>query len=129
MKNGKKQFRIGHVAKIVGVKRFVLRFWEKEFNLSAPRTTGGQRFYGHDDIEHFKKIKELLYNKGFTIAGAKKTLEESAQAPTLASNTPVIEGALLVQEIKDITIVPAEKQLTKKILALQQQLIKLRELL
>lgn len=129
MKNGKKQFRIGHVAKIVGVKRFVLRFWEKEFNVNSPRTSGGQRFYGHDDIEHFKKIKELLYDKGFTIAGAKKILEKHDQQANCATTDPIIKTSLLVQEIKDITIIPAEKQLTEQIIALQQQLIKLRELL
>ena len=75
MKMQKKQFRIGELALSLGVKRFVVRFWEKEFNLSAHRSNGGQRFYSDKDLERFHAIKKLLYEEGFTIAGAKKKLK------------------------------------------------------
>lgn len=77
MKMQKRQFRIGQLADLLGVERFVVRFWEKEFNLSAHRSTGGQRFYEEKDLTRFKKIKQLLYEEGFTIAGAKKRLKEN----------------------------------------------------
>lgn len=76
MKMQKRQFRIGQLAKHLGVKRFVVRFWEKEFDFNAHRSDGGQRFYEEKDLERFKKIKKLLYEDGFTIAGAKKILKE-----------------------------------------------------
>ena len=63
MRMQKKQFRIGELAKQIGVERFVIRFWEKEFNLKASRSTGKQRFYTEDNLKQFEKIKELLYNK------------------------------------------------------------------
>src|SRR5262245_57925281 len=75
MKSAKKQYRIGHVAQQVGVEKFVIRFWEKEFRLNAHRSDGGQRFYEKKDIEQFKTIKSLLYDQGLTIAGARKLLE------------------------------------------------------
>ena len=74
MKMEKKKFRIGHLADKLEVERFVIRFWEKEFDVKSKRSDGGQRFYKREDLEKFKRIKELLYNKGFTIAGAKKIL-------------------------------------------------------
>lgn len=75
MKMQKKQFRIGELAKRLNVERFVIRFWEKEFNLKAHRSEGGQRFYEERDYKAFKKIKQLLYEEGFTINGAKQQLK------------------------------------------------------
>lgn len=72
MKMQKRKFRIGECAKHLNVERFVIRFWEKEFNLKTDRSIGGQRFYSEEDLAIFKKIKELLYQKGFTIAGARQ---------------------------------------------------------
>lgn len=71
----KKQFRIGDLAKELKVKKFVVRFWEKEFGIKSDRSGGGQRFYTTEDLKIFLLIKDLLYNQGFTIAGAKKQLE------------------------------------------------------
>lgn len=78
IKQGK---RIGSLAKDLGVEHFVIRFWEKEFGISAQRTKGGQRFYHKKDIEKFKRIKKLLYEEGFTIAGAKKCLNPEKHLP------------------------------------------------
>ena len=74
MRMQKRQFRIGEFAKHLNIERFVVRFWEKEFNLKTDRSLGGQRFYSEEDLDMFTKIKELLYNKGFTIAGAKQQI-------------------------------------------------------
>ncbi len=77
MKMEKKKIRIGQLAQQIGVERFVIRFWEKEFNLASSRSTGGQRFYTEADMALFKQIKTLLYDEGFTISGAKKKLTET----------------------------------------------------
>ncbi len=77
MKMEKKKFRIGELAEKVGVERFVIRFWEKEFCLTSSRSDGGQRFYTEHDLSVFMSIKKLLYEQGFTISGAKKQLTNS----------------------------------------------------
>jgi DNA-binding transcriptional MerR regulator len=77
MRMQKRQFRIGELAQALGVERFVVRFWEKEFGLRPTRSDGGQRFYEEKDLETLQFIKELLYDKGLTIAGAKRILKES----------------------------------------------------
>ena len=74
----KQQCRIGKLAKDLCVERFVIRFWEKEFGVRPQRSKGGQRFYKEEDVKTFFKIKQLLYDEGFTIAGAKKMLKEKA---------------------------------------------------
>jgi DNA-binding transcriptional MerR regulator len=74
MKIQKKQFRIGTLAQELGLEKFVVRFWEKEFDIKSSRSSGGQRYYTLSDVEKFKQIKDLLYTKKFTIAGAKDAL-------------------------------------------------------
>jgi len=68
-------FKIGEVCKIVDIEPFVLRFWESEFpNLAPEKSKSGQRVYKRKDIEMVLRIKELLYERGYTIAGARKHL-------------------------------------------------------
>lgn len=72
-------FRIGEVCRITGVKPFVLRYWETEFPMLQPeKTASGHRLYRKQDIELILEIKHLLYERGFTIAGARRLLEERA---------------------------------------------------
>lgn len=69
-------FRIGEVAKIAGIKPYVLRFWESEFGGLGPKKSGtGHRLYRRKDVELVLEIKRLLYDKRFTIEGARKVLE------------------------------------------------------
>ncbi len=75
MKMSKRHYRIGELAQTLNVEKFVIRFWEKELGIKSIRSHGGQRFYQEKDFEKFKLIKELLYDKKFTLAGAKKELE------------------------------------------------------
>jgi DNA-binding transcriptional MerR regulator len=68
-------YKIGEVCKIVGVPAHVLRYWETEFpTLVPPKSRGGQRTYRPVDIELLLRIRKLLYEEGFTIAGARKRL-------------------------------------------------------
>ncbi|MDB4285293.1 MerR family transcriptional regulator [bacterium] len=74
-------FRIGEVGKITGVKPYVLRYWESEFKLLRPiKNKAGQRIYRRRDIETVLDIKNLLYKKKYTIAGAKKKLSEESHS-------------------------------------------------
>jgi DNA-binding transcriptional MerR regulator len=71
-------FRIGEVAKLAGIKPYVLRFWESEFPGLGPKKSGtGHRLYRRKDVELVLEIKRLLYDKRFTIEGARKALESS----------------------------------------------------
>jgi DNA-binding transcriptional MerR regulator len=68
-------FRIGEVAKLAGIKPYVLRFWETEFPALGPKKSGtGHRLYRRKDVELVLEIKRLLYDKRYTIEGARKTL-------------------------------------------------------
>lgn len=114
----KRQFRIGQLAELLGVERFVVRFWEKEFNLNAYRSNGGQRFYEEKDLNKFRTIKKLLYEEGFTIAGAKKKLRES-NTKILGSHKTTFENH---PEQKNEVV-----QWVKKLKLIQDELKKLKE--
>ena len=71
-------FKIGEVCKITGVEPYILRYWESEFKLVKPyRTKSNQRLYRKKDVESILKIKKMLYEDKFTIAGAKLKLKDS----------------------------------------------------
>ncbi len=79
--SNKLYFRIGEVAKIVGVKPYVLRYWETEFPILRPgKTPSRHRLYRWRDVETLLDIKRLLYEEGFTIAGAKKRLKDGQRS-------------------------------------------------
>ncbi len=70
-------FKIGEVCELTDTQPYVLRFWESEFPQLAPKKNrSGQRIYSPEDIEVVQEIKRLLYESGFTIAGARKQLEQ-----------------------------------------------------
>ena len=131
MKMQKRQFRIGELAHYLNVEKFVIRFWEKEFDMRTARSTGGQRFYDEKDVERFATIKDLLYQKGYTIAGAKQQLKEK----TKRKASPIEEEPRILPSHRinigqekasdDVT----REQLEQQIVDLQKKLLKLRELL
>ena len=76
-------FKIGEVAKIVGVKPYVLRYWETEFSMVRPgKTRSKHRLYRRKDVETLVRIKELLHDRRFTIEGARKHLRSEAGEPS-----------------------------------------------
>ena len=84
-------FKIGEVCELTDTQPYVLRYWESEFPALAPaKNTSGQRIYRRRDIETVLRIKQLLYEEGFTIAGAKKRLEMemAGRTPTPSSAPP-----------------------------------------
>jgi DNA-binding transcriptional MerR regulator len=71
---GKKYYRIGEVSELVGVEPHVLRYWEGEFRQIRTHRVSKQRLYRIEDIDLIRRIKTLLYNEGFTIAGARRRI-------------------------------------------------------
>ena len=75
-------FKISEVSDLLGVEPYVLRYWEKEFTVLSPKKSGtGHRLYRRKDVELLLRIKHLLYEKRFTIEGARQSLQASAKAP------------------------------------------------
>lgn len=95
-----RQFRIGELAKKLNIEPFVIRFWEKEFNIRPHRSNGQQRFYSEKDLAKFEHIKDLLYQQGMTIAGAKKTLNSKPQVISATKTSMLEEPCSLPTELK-----------------------------
>jgi DNA-binding transcriptional MerR regulator len=75
-------FKIGEVSELLGVEPYVLRYWETEFPVLSPKKSGtGHRLYRRKDVELLLRIKHLLYEKRFTIEGARQALHAEAKAP------------------------------------------------
>jgi DNA-binding transcriptional MerR regulator len=76
----KRYFTIGEVSELCGVKPHVLRYWEQEFTQLKPvKRRGNRRYYQHHEVLLIRRIRELLYEQGFTISGARNRLDESAR--------------------------------------------------
>jgi len=90
----KRYFTIGEVSDLCGVKPYVLRYWEQEFTQLKPvKRRGNRRYYQHHEVQLIRRIRELLYDQGFTISGARNRLSEALaaqRAPAGATaSTPV----------------------------------------
>ncbi len=116
-------YKIGEVAKFTGIKTHVLRYWETEFNTIRPnKSRSNQRLFRRQDIDLILHLKDLLYNQGFTIAGARKKLRE--------------KPARSVAEAVSLSTAEADDQLAlplangcdpKTIKELRQDILRLRE--
>lgn len=100
-------FKIGEVAKITGVKPYILRYWESEFpHLRPSKGRSQHRLYRRKDVEDILRIKTLLYDEKFTIAGAKRMLRAEGdvggkEAPGEAGAEPTLDRAALL-ELREI---------------------------
>ena len=84
----KRYFTIGEVSELCGVKPHVLRYWEQEFNQLKPvKRRGNRRYYQHHEVLLIRRIRELLYDQGFTISGARNRLDELANEPARVSRS------------------------------------------
>lgn len=80
-------YKIGEACKAIGIQPYVLRYWETEFPALAPsKSRSGQRVYSEKEMEIIRRIKDLLYGEGYTIAGAKKKLEAELASGTLGED-------------------------------------------
>ena len=96
-------FKIGEVASIVGVKPHVLRYWESEFATLKPvKSRANQRLYRREDIEQALLIKQLLYQQGFTVSGARKKLKEEGRgvSPEVSTSSQEEVLDLVIQRLE-----------------------------
>ena len=85
----KRYFTIGEVSELCGVKPHVLRYWEQEFTQLKPvKRRGNRRYYQHHEVLLIRRIRELLYEQGFTISGARNRLDEGLAVPSSARAAP-----------------------------------------
>lgn len=111
-------YRIGEVSEIVGVQPHVLRYWETEFRSIRPqKSSKGQRVYSRRDVEKLLRVKDLLKNQGFTIAGARKRLSEPTDSVALApAPVAVVEEPSADRSAKDMR---------KELLGLREELVRM----
>ncbi len=91
----KRYFTIGEVSELCGVKPHVLRYWEQEFaQLKPVKRRGNRRYYQHHEVLLVRRIRDLLYEQGFTISGARNNLENRSDTTNGASKIHGVEVAL-----------------------------------
>jgi DNA-binding transcriptional MerR regulator len=105
----KRYFTIGEVSELCGVKPHVLRYWEQEFTQLKPvKRRGNRRYYQHHEVLLIRRIRELLYEQGFTISGARNRLDSRAGAVAAKAmevevdEAPVVDTARLREELQGI---------------------------
>jgi DNA-binding transcriptional MerR regulator len=99
----KRYFTIGEVSDLCGVKPHVLRYWEQEFTQLKPlKRRGNRRYYQHHEVLLIRRIRELLYEHGFTINGARNRLDTIEQTPAAAkpTSTRTTERNLSLGEVR-----------------------------
>ena len=102
----KRYFTIGEVSELCGVKPHVLRYWEQEFTQLKPvKRRGNRRYYQHHEVLLIRRIRELLYEQGFTISGARNRLDE-----TLGSARAAIKEATDAAPMSDLSSLRKEIQ-------------------
>jgi DNA-binding transcriptional MerR regulator len=103
----KRYFTIGEVSELCGVKAHVLRYWEQEFTQLKPvKRRGNRRYYQHHEVLLIRRIRQLLYEDGFTISGARSRLDHMAEQPAEAVQAPLlpisVNPADLRRELREI---------------------------
>jgi len=89
----KRYFTIGEVSELCGVKPYVLRYWEQEFTQLKPmKRRGNRRYYQHHEVLLIRRIRDLLYDQGFTISGARNRLSEGAASAREAAEPQEPDG-------------------------------------
>ncbi|MGK5005954.1 MerR family transcriptional regulator [Janthinobacterium sp. LB2P70] len=87
----KRYFTIGEVSELCGVKPHVLRYWEQEFSQLKPvKRRGNRRYYQHHEVLLIRRIRELLYEQGFTISGARNKLDSRGASHAIAAELPAL---------------------------------------
>lgn len=126
-------YKIGEVAKFTGIKTHVLRYWETEFSAIRPnKSRSNQRLYRKQDVELILRLKDLLYNQGFTIAGARKKLREKPARPLDAAVAEPVGRALAKPPAKAAAdnqlALPLAGSLDAKILSeIRQDIVRLKQ--
>jgi len=134
----KRYFTIGEVGDLCGVKPHVLRYWEQEFTQLRPmKRRGNRRYYQHHEVLMIRRIRDLLYDQGFTISGARNKLQELVQLERdkRRAGEVALEGVEVI-EMDDATFDEAEdfvdepgQALAAKLHQLRRELFEIRDLL
>jgi DNA-binding transcriptional MerR regulator len=131
----KRYFTIGEVADLCGVKPHVLRYWEQEFTQLRPmKRRGNRRYYQHHEVLMIRRIRDLLYDQGFTISGARNRLQElvhSARDDGAPEDTDESAGfelpSVLLDSARDLSIDATNFALDSN--AMRKELFEIRALL
>ena len=120
---GKRYFTIGEVSELCAVKPHVLRYWEQEFpQLKPVKRRGNRRYYQRQDVLIIRQIRSLLYEEGFTIAGAKKRLEVELGG---RGNTPQAMASLPETEVA--TVEEGDGDVIEQVKAMREVLLEVRQ--
>src|SRR5882724_2224860 len=134
----KRYFTIGEVSDLCGVKPYVLRYWEQEFTQLKPmKRRGNRRYYQHHEVLLVRRIRELLYEQGFTISGARNRLSELIHSrgvmPSDGDGLVDVEEASPAQDmpVEPVELIPVAEVITTEVSMLQmrQELLSIRGLL
>ena len=130
----KRYFTIGEVSELCGVKPYVLRYWEQEFTQLKPmKRRGNRRYYQHHEVLLIRRIRELLYDQGFTIIGARNRLGDAAALARSAAAGPdeTVPDAASVDAAahEDFVTPPSAVQPSLASAQLRAELLSIRELL
>src|SRR5688572_30400762 len=135
----KRYFTIGEVSDLCGVKPHVLRYWEQEFTQLRPmKRRGNRRYYQHHEVLMIRRIRDLLYDQGFTISGARNKLQELVQLERdkRRAGEVMLDGVEVI-EVEDSTFADFEDSAppeeldaySEKLLLLRRELFEIRDLL
>jgi DNA-binding transcriptional MerR regulator len=136
----KRYFTIGEVSELCGVKPHVLRYWEQEFTQLRPmKRRGNRRYYQHHEVLMIRRIRDLLYDQGFTISGARNKLQEIVQVERdkRRAGEVMLDGVEVI-EVEESSFgesqfedIPADEReaITQKLQLLRRELFEIRDLL
>ena len=136
----KRYFTIGEVSELCGVKPHVLRYWEQEFTQLRPmKRRGNRRYYQHHEVLMIRRIRDLLYEQGFTISGARNKLQELVQqerdkkraGEVMLQGLDDLEDNLSLDEVQveDAWQLSADDNDASKLQLLRRELFEIRDLL
>jgi DNA-binding transcriptional MerR regulator len=107
----KRYFTIGEVSDLCGVKPYVLRYWEQEFTQLKPmKRRGNRRYYQHHEVLLIRRIRELLYDQGFTISGARNQLTDAVGAHRMPEDAERLAATVTSDTVADNFVVAAEPE-------------------